>query len=209
MKQIAGIRKLLILSIFSLSLFTALGGINPSLVLAECIENPRSGGQIEAQKNCVEAYIKECKKNYGNKFCESLSVQQINKCATGNGNKLKKECIETLRDEFRDKGGTDELGTTGEQRNKGDCKNNDFDKLNENNCGIIKLVVVITNVLSAMAATVIVAMIIVGGIQYSMAGADPSKVQAAKQKIINALLALLLLVFGYGLIQWLVPGGVI
>ena len=66
----------------------------------------------------------------------------------------------------------------------------------------------ITNVLSGIAGTVIVIMIIVGGIQYSASGADASKVQAAKQKIYNALIALLLFIFGFGIVQWLVPGGV-
>jgi hypothetical protein len=50
-------------------------------------------------------------------------------------------------------------------------------------------------------------MVIVGGIQYSAAGADPNKIQAAKHKITNALLALLLFIFGFAIVQWLVPGG--
>jgi hypothetical protein len=79
----------------------------------------------------------------------------------------------------------------------------------EGKCKMIDLIITITNALSGLAAIVIVAMIVWGGIQYSMAGADPSKVQAARQKITNALLALLLLVFGFSIIQWLVPGGLI
>lgn len=87
-----------------------------------------------------------------------------------------------------------------------DCKPADG-QLNEENCGIIQLVVGITNALSAIAGVVIVGVIVWGGIQYSSAGADPSKVQAAKGKITNALLALLLLIFGWSLLQWLIPGG--
>jgi hypothetical protein len=79
----------------------------------------------------------------------------------------------------------------------------------EGSCKMIDLIVTITNAVTALAATVIVAMIVWGGIQYSMAGADASKVQAAKQKITNALIALLLLIFGFSIIQWLVPGGLI
>lgn len=90
---------------------------------------------------------------------------------------------------------------------KNDCSADSFQQLNGSNCGVLKYILLITNVLSGIAGTVIVIMIIVGGIQYSMAGSDASKVQAAKQKIYNALIALLLFIFGFGLVQWLVPGG--
>jgi hypothetical protein len=89
-------------------------------------------------------------------------------------------------------------------QDKNDCK----DGL-EGDCKIVETIILITNVLAGLAATVIVAMIVVGGIQYSMAGSDAAKVQAAKQKITNALIALLLLIFGFSFIQWLVPGGLI
>lgn len=89
-----------------------------------------------------------------------------------------------------------------------ECKGK-YKDLDESNCGILRVVTLFTRVLSGIAGLVIVIMIIVGGIQYSMSGADPSKVQAAKQKIINALVALLLFVFGFALLQYLVPGGIL
>lgn len=61
--------------------------------------------------------------------------------------------------------------------------------------------------LSALAGIVIVISIIVGGVQYTTAGADPSKVAAAKHRITNAIIALLCLIFLFAFIQWLVPGG--
>lgn len=61
--------------------------------------------------------------------------------------------------------------------------------------------------LTAVAGIAIVIAIIVGGVQYSSAGADPSKVAAAKQRIVNAIIALLSLIFLFAFIQWLVPGG--
>ena len=76
------------------------------------------------------------------------------------------------------------------------------------NCGILKYVTRITNVLSGIAGLIIVSMIIIGGIQYSTAGPDPSKVQAARTKIFNALLALVFFVFGFAILQWLIPGGI-
>jgi hypothetical protein len=105
--------------------------------------------------------------------------------------------------------GTTDLGSLGQEQRDGDCKGVSFQQLNEDNCGILKILIVVTNVLSAIAAVVIIMMIIIGGIQYSMAGPDPGKVQAAKQKIINAIIALLLFIFGFALLQWLVPGGIL
>jgi hypothetical protein len=102
----------------------------------------------------------------------------------------------------------DDTTDIGTGYNEDDCKAAPRD-IDSGNCEIVKMIVIITNVLSGLAATVIVAMIVWGGIQYSMAGADAAKVQAAKQKIMNALIALLLLVFGFSIIQWLVPGGLI
>lgn len=63
--------------------------------------------------------------------------------------------------------------------------------------------------LTAVAGIVIVISIIVGGVQYSSAGADPSKVSAAKQRIMSAVIALLCLIFLFAFIQWLVPGGLL
>ncbi len=103
-----------------------------------------------------------------------------------------------------DPGCEDACTNVGNDFNPEDCSNG-----LDGECEVVDIVVIITNTLSALAATVIVAMIVWGGIQYSMAGADASKVQAAKQKIMNALIALLLLIFGFSIIQWLVPGGLI
>lgn len=99
------------------------------------------------------------------------------------------------------------LGTVGQEPKKNDCKQKDYKQLSQGNCGIMKIIVVITNFMAGISGVIIVAALVWGGIMYSMAGNDPSKVQAAKKRIYSALTALLLLVFGYAIIQWLVPGG--
>lgn len=94
----------------------------------------------------------------------------------------------------------------------GDCREGTGDNIanvDKDNCAIIGYIVVITNVLSALVGIVVVAMIITGGIQYSTAGSDSSKIQAAKQKITNAILALIIFIFSFAIIQWLIPGGLI
>lgn len=90
-----------------------------------------------------------------------------------------------------------------------DCEPEPSESLDQENCGIIRYIVMFINVLSAMVGIVVVASIIVGGIQYSSAGSDPQKVSAAKNRIRNAIIALLFFVFGYALLNYLVPGGVL
>ncbi len=76
------------------------------------------------------------------------------------------------------------------------------------NCGIVAYLQLFINVLSGLVGIVIVIMIIWGGIEYSSAGNDPQKVGAAKSKISNALLALVVFIFMYSFLQWVVPGGI-
>ncbi|HUB94243.1 MAG TPA: hypothetical protein VMB52_07115 [Verrucomicrobiae bacterium] len=61
--------------------------------------------------------------------------------------------------------------------------------------------------LAALVGVAVTASIIIGGIQYSSAGGDPSKVTAARTRIRNALLALFVFIFLYALLDFLIPGG--
>ena len=76
-------------------------------------------------------------------------------------------------------------------------------------CGITELIVTGIRILSGLVGVVVVAMIIVGGIQYALARDNPQAGSAAKQKIINAVLALIAYLSIFALLQWLVPGGII
>lgn len=84
-----------------------------------------------------------------------------------------------------------------------DCSNG----VTKDSCGIVKIVVDITNVLSALVGVVVVLSIVIAGIQYSTAGGNPQTVAKSKKRIINALLALLIYIFMYSFLQWLIPGG--
>jgi len=66
----------------------------------------------------------------------------------------------------------------------------------------------VVNFLSALVGVVVLAVIVLGGIQYSMAGDNPSAVTAAKQRIINGLIALVAFLLMFSFLQWLIPGGV-
>lgn len=73
---------------------------------------------------------------------------------------------------------------------------------------IVKDLNLIVNFLSAGVGIIVVAVIIIGGIQYSMAGDNPQAVTAAKQRIFNGLIALATFILMAAFLQWLVPGGV-
>ncbi len=81
--------------------------------------------------------------------------------------------------------------------------------LNQENCGIVKIIVQFIQVLSALVGVVVVVMIAYGGVQYALARDNPQAVSAAKQKIINAILALVFYLMIFGFLQWVVPGGVL
>lgn len=61
--------------------------------------------------------------------------------------------------------------------------------------------------LAALVGVAVVASIIIGGIQYSGSAGDPQRATAAKNRIRNAIIALVTFLFLYALLNFLVPGG--
>lgn len=178
-------------------LLTLAFGLTLGLIQVAVITPPVSASIPKECQKYADKTDADSLKNYANTNCDESKggVCHVDYGSTG----AVIRCVDPAIDEASEAAST--------SYNKDDCKADSFDKLSGKNCGILRYIFLITNVLSGIAATVIVAMMIVGGIQYSAAGADPSKIQAAKQKITNALVALVLFVFGFALIQWLVPGG--
>jgi hypothetical protein len=86
------------------------------------------------------------------------------------------------------------------------------DQLKVNKClnqsPVVHDIQTIVNFLSAAVGVVIIAMLIVGGIQYSMAGDNASALTAARQRITNAVIALVAFLFAFAFLQWLIPGGI-
>jgi hypothetical protein len=62
--------------------------------------------------------------------------------------------------------------------------------------------------LAAAAGVAVVISVIIGAIQYSSAGGDPSKVAAARNRIVESIVALLAFLFLYAFLNYLLPGGV-
>ncbi len=66
----------------------------------------------------------------------------------------------------------------------------------------------IVNFLSAAVGLVVIGTIILGGIQYTMAGDNATATGAAKKRIANGLIALAAFLFLFAFLQWLIPGGI-
>jgi len=75
-------------------------------------------------------------------------------------------------------------------------------------CGLVeKYGIPFLNFLGAVVGLVVTISIVVGGIQYSSSADDPKKLAAAKERIRNAVIALIAFLFLFAFLQWLVPGG--
>ena len=83
------------------------------------------------------------------------------------------------------------------------------DSLNADNCQIISYIVVVINVLSAIAGMAIIASVMIAGYQYMTARDNSGQIMKAKLRIVWALVALALFIFMYSLLNFLVPGGVL
>lgn len=66
----------------------------------------------------------------------------------------------------------------------------------------------VVNFLAGAVGVITVIMMIVGGVQYSLARNKPEAVSAARKRVLNAVIALVAFMFIWAFIQWLVPGGV-
>jgi|GEM_PF-2280342 len=66
----------------------------------------------------------------------------------------------------------------------------------------------IINLLSGLVALVCVISLIFAGFQYMTAGGNAGQVAAAKNRIVMVVLAFVVFAFGYGILQWLIPGGI-
>lgn len=77
------------------------------------------------------------------------------------------------------------------------------------NGAINKDLQILVNTLTIGVGVIVTMMIVVGGIQYMLSRDNPQAVQAAKTRIINAVLALVAFVFIWSFLQWIIPGGIL
>lgn len=67
----------------------------------------------------------------------------------------------------------------------------------------------LVKLLTALIGVIVVISIVAGGIMYASAGGDANKVAAAKKRITNSLLALIMYLFLGAFLQYIVPGGIL
>jgi hypothetical protein len=77
----------------------------------------------------------------------------------------------------------------------------------DNGNAIISLLFAIVRFLSAGIGIVMIASVVVAGIQYSAARGDPSATAGAVKRLASTAAALLLYIFGYALLNFIIPGG--
>lgn len=78
-----------------------------------------------------------------------------------------------------------------------------------NNNPLVVLIKLAVNILSALVGVVVVAVIVIAGIQYSTSGGNPNAAAQAKKRILNAIIALVAYMFLFMIFQWLIPGGLL
>ena len=74
---------------------------------------------------------------------------------------------------------------------------------------IILYLKAIIKFLSAGVAIVVVMSIVVSGIQYIVSRGDPQILQAAKGRLWNSIIGLLLFIFMFAILNYLIPGGIL
>lgn len=74
---------------------------------------------------------------------------------------------------------------------------------------IVLIAKAVINFMNVVVGVLVVAVIVWSGILYASAGGNPGKTAEAKNRIINAIIALVMYIFLFAFLQWLVPGGVL
>lgn len=101
---------------------------------------------------------------------------------------------------------------TGPQRTNCQACNKQYSEAQAVKClqtnPIVRDLNTVINVLAGLVGVVCVAMIVVGGIQYSLARNNPQATAGARTRILNAVIAMVAFMFIWALLQYLIPGGV-
>lgn len=169
-------------------------------------------------KNSKEQYDKYCKKKPTTAAKMDAAVEDI--CKSYGDNRLSQQCD----DYTATSSGGGPSGEVVTSNIKGDakyqCGKGDNEVKTKFNFGclgdkyngerlnpIVDLAYSIIRFLSAGVGIVVVASVIWAGIQYSSSQGNPEQTQQAKLRIQNAVIALVIYLFTFALIQYLVPGG--
>ena len=81
------------------------------------------------------------------------------------------------------------------------------DATNPDNCEARQTIDSVLNLMAILIIPIVSIMVIIGGIQYSMAQNNSDAINAARTRIYKALLALICFVALWSFLKWLIPGG--
>lgn len=95
--------------------------------------------------------------------------------------------------------------------NRGDCEEGQEEIANDpaNGGAIIVYLKMILKLLNIAIGMIIILMLIIAGVQYITSAADPGQVKAAKDRIMNAIIALVLYMLMFAILNFLIPGGIL
>ncbi len=97
-------------------------------------------------------------------------------------------------------------GTQGTQPTQGTSPGEDFDQhiCRGDDCGFLDTVDSFLRWLSFLVVPIVIIVVIIGGIQLSLAGDNPEATKKAKAKITQAIVALVFFILLWGLLKWLI-----
>jgi uncharacterized membrane protein len=72
-----------------------------------------------------------------------------------------------------------------------------------------KVLLPLINFLSAAIGVLLIINVIVAGIQYIMSDGDPNGIASAKDRLVATFWAFMVFIFGFALLQYLIPGGLL
>ena len=67
----------------------------------------------------------------------------------------------------------------------------------------------ILKLLSGAVGGVIVLMLVIAGIQYITSAGEPTAIKSAKNRIMNAIMALVLFLMMFAILNFIIPGGIL
>jgi len=73
---------------------------------------------------------------------------------------------------------------------------------------IVAYLKMILQLLSMGVGVVVILMLVIAGIQYITSVGDPANIKKAKERITNAITAMMLFIFAYAILSFLIPGGI-
>lgn len=74
---------------------------------------------------------------------------------------------------------------------------------------IMNYLILVIQYMSGLVALYVVLMIVIGGVQYISSAGNPGAISAAKNRITNAIIALVLFLMMFTIMNFIIPGGIL